>query len=327
MATARKAQITYESGVTPHDMQAFTDTGDHKRYGIPDLDFWSLDDASAPDIRPDGVVNGFAITPAVSGLADAVDVASGAVYIGGRLIPVIPKLDLVIDRGTTDSHLKSSIVVNDAGVITAIDGAEHTAFSEVRAADGGPPLIPVGSVELGQVHLTSLVSAAVDTNAIRQLWGIHQERADYPQFVIDAVNGKVEFESPLPANHTAGVTKAVHGQVAEPILSELIAATDFVPPAVTYSVASTQYYDRTIAAQSEGLQAGGFSFASQTGVTDTVLTRNGRRTWIRFKPNRMRPEHLLCNGVLGFSHSFPPASNITITATIAAEEAAVMRAI
>ena len=61
---------------------------------------------------------------------------------------------------------------------TEADGA----FSETRAAAGGPPLIPVTSVEIGQVRLTAASDAAalITSDEIFQNVGDHTERYDYP---------------------------------------------------------------------------------------------------------------------------------------------------
>lgn len=332
MPSAANAAIYYESQQFPVAMGALTDSGDHLTFtggATP----WSLRSGYAPDIRPNGVVSGFAITPAASGDDDKVDVAAGVVYLAGVLTSVTAATDVAISRGaSTDDCMITSITVNSSGAIAAAPGTDGTDLSETRGATGGPPLIATTSIELGQVRVTSVTAAPVESTEIFQAIGTHQERYDYPAFTIYAggddttKTGCVVFEQALPEIHTGPTVKKVYGSYATINFRELAKATDWVAPSNSYSVSSTQVYGATVGATSSSLSAGSFTAMLNDGLSDSILDLAGEIIWVKYKQDRNKIPYEIANGTLGITRSNPAAGNIQATFSLAAESAAIRRA-
>lgn len=325
MPTASNAKIQYEAGQTSVAMVALTDSGDATTFRSATSP-WSQRSGYAPDIRPDGLITGGAITPAASGTNDLVDVAAGTAYIGGALVTWAADTDVAITRGvTTDTHMITSITVTAAGAVAAVAGTDHTAFSETRAASGGPPLIGVTSVEIGQVRATSVAAAAVSAAEIFQVPGTHQERFDTPLLVTTShFAGSVTFTAALPKIHTGPTTKKVCASYASPVFTDVPKALDFVPPDVSYSVGSTSYYGGTEGNVTSSLGQGSFSAMLANGVTDPLIGLAGENLWFRFYPDRAATPNVMAQGVLGIARTFPVGSAIQAKCTINAAAAAAM---
>lgn len=323
MASATNAKIQYEAGQTSVAMAALTDSGDAITFRAA-ASPWSQRSGYAPVIRPDGLMTGGTITPAASGSADKVDVAAGTAYIGGALVSWAAATDVAITRGlTTDTHCITSITVTAAGAIAAVAGTDHTAFSETRAANGGPPLIPTTSIEIGQVSTTSVTSAVIGSGEISQVPGLSQERFDTPLMSnINHYDGTVTFSAALPKIHTGGVTKKVCASYATPVFADVPKGTEFVPPEESYSVGSTQYYGGTEGTVSSSLGQGAFKALLDNGVTDPLLALAGENLWFRFYPDRAKSSHLVSQGVLGVARTFPVSDAIQASCTISASQKA-----
>lgn len=322
MPSAKDALVRYEAGQTAVALSALTDSGDHMAF-IGSASPWSRRDGYAPTIRPNGLLTGGAVTPAATGLADAVDVAAGTCYIAGALVSFNAVADLVVTRpADANTHQINSIAVASNGTVSDIDGTDHTAFSETRDANGGPPLIPVASVELAQVRLAAQASADIVASEIFSVVGVHTERSDYPVYDIDYYLGKVTFVDDLPLIHTGVVAKKVYAAYAAPIFADVSIASDFVAPEDSYSVSSTQVYGRTIGATSSSLGQGAFTAYLNDGVTDALVGLSGQNLWFKFFPNKYAAPYLMCQGLLGVGRNFPAGDNITAACTINAESAA-----
>lgn len=323
MATTENAKIQYEAGQTAVAMAALTDSGDQTTFTGASSP-WSQRSGYAPDVRPDGLISGGEITPAASGDSDKVDVAAGTAYIGGALITWSADTDVTISRGAdADTHRITSITITNAGAVAASPGADHTAFSETRGGNGGPPLIATTSIEIGQVRTTATASADVDDSEIFQVPGTHLERYDYPLMSsIDHYNGEVSFISALPKIHTGPVCKGVFASYSVPVFAEVPKGKDFVPPENSYSVGSTQYYGGTDGAVTSSLGQGSFTALLTNGITDPLVTLAGENLWFKFFPDRAKSTCLVAQGVLGVARTFAVGSSISAKCTINASEAA-----
>lgn len=322
MPSAKDALLRYEAGQTAVALSALTDSGNHMAF-TGSASPWSRRDGYTPVIRPNGLLTGGQVTPAASGLNDAVDVAAGTAYIAGALVSWSAATDLACDRAvTTDTHIINSIAVASNGTVSKIAGKDNTAFSETRDADGGPPLIPVASVELAQVRFASLTSADVVASEIFSVVGVHTERSDYPVYDVDYYLGKVTFVDDLPLIHTGAIAKKVYASYASPIFADVSIASDFVAPEDSYSVSSTQVYGRTIGATSSSLGQGTFTAYLNDGVTDALIGLAGQNLWFKFYPNKYAAPYVTCQGILGITRAYPAGDNITASCTINAESAA-----
>jgi hypothetical protein len=183
-------------------------------------------------------------------------------------------------------------------------------------------LIPVDSIEIGQVRLVTSTAAAITAAQIYQVVGTHTESANYPLFNIDYSTGKVEFLAALPMIHTGTVAKKVFASYAAPLFAEVSLASDFKPPETSHSVTSTQIYGTTMGNTSASLGQGGFTAYLEDGVSDNLIQQKDSTLWFRFYPDRYKAPYLLTQGKLGISRTFPAGDSIKATCTISATQAA-----
>lgn len=323
MPSAENGLLEIESGQTSFPMQALDDSGDHKEFES-DASLFSGKSGYEPDVRPNGLVTGGAVSVASSGSNNVVDVAALTCYLAGVLETVAADTDVSITRAATDVSKICSITVNSSGAIAVVEGTDgsDSSLSETRAAAGGPPLIPVDSIEIAQVRMTGNTAAPIASSEIFSVPGLHLERYDYPLYQQVNQEGKVKFLSALPTIHTGNVSKKVYASYAEPIFAELPDSADFVPPDESYTVNSQQVYGRTIGSSSKSLGQGSFVAYGRDNVTDTVVKLKGENLWFRYYPDRNKLPHTLCQGTLGISRSNPAGDNISASCTISAETAA-----
>lgn len=320
--TAANAILYIELGQTLVEMAALSDSGDHKNFESGDM-FWSGVGGKEPVVRPDGLITGGEVTTPDSGTDDVVDVAALTCYLAGVKKSVAANTDFAITRGTTDGYVINSITVDDTGTLTEVTGTESTAFSTERGAAGGPPYIPVGSIEIAQVRLSSISAAVITSSEIFQVPGTHQERFDHPLWDENWTQGEVDFLSALPAIHTGDVAKGVYAEYYLPIFSEVPNASDFVPPENSHSVSSETVYGGTVGSSSASLNQGSFTARLQSGVDDGILSMKNQICWFKFLPDRLvTGKYVACQGILGISRTFPAGGNIQAECTISATEEA-----
>jgi len=332
MPTASDAILYYESGQTPVDFELLTNAAaDYKDFkSIATL--WSGRSGHVPVVRPNGLVSGGAIIPAVSGTNNLIDTAALTCYIAGTLTSVAADTDVTVNRPTVSNYQKHSVTVTAGGAIAVVEGTEGSSFSTTRGAAGGPPYIDNDAIEIGQVWYSAQAAAAVLSSEIYQTTGTHRERYDYPVWTVehsDIVNGVIGyagvlFQSALQAIHSedAGTTvagKLVYASYETPSFAEIVDAYDFVPPATAHSVNSTQVYGRTKAAKSSSLNQGSFSCHLTDGVTDGLMSFVDANLWFKFMPDRNNTPYMLCQGSLGVVNQFPAGDNIGANCTITSE--------
>ena len=315
--------LEYESGQTAYAFEEMTDSGDRKMFSSS-FSPWSR--AATLIVAPYGVKSGGAIT--ATGTNDEVSVAALTVVApgmngaGSNGEVSIASDTVTITRGlTTDTHNITSITVDANGDIVAVSGTDSTAFSETRGAAGGPPLIPVGSIEIGQVRTTSVTAAAIDDDEIFQVIGLHQESALSPGFSVDYVNGMVTFDAVLPAIHTGGVAKKVYVSGSTPIFATVPKASDWVPAETTYSVTSTDTYDGAIGSSNSTLGQASFNCILSDGVSDSLLRAKGGNLWFKYRPDRdVSAPYQLTQGIFAVSRTFPAGGgSITAACTVTPE--------
>jgi hypothetical protein len=319
--TAENAKLEYEAGQNAVGMTALTDSGDATTF-TSSASLWSSRTGYAPVVRPNGLLTGGAATPHASD-NDKVNIAALTLNLNG-VVTSVAGGSLTASRGTSgDTHRITSLTVNSAGALAAVAGTASTAFSATRGAAGGPPLIAVDSVEIGQVRLTSTTAGKVTAAEIFQVVGLHQERADFPLFNVNFEDGSVTFLSELPEIHTGPTPKKVFASFASPIFAEVALATDFVPPETTHSVTSTQIYSTTLGSTSSTLNQGSFTAFLEDGVSDGLVKLKNEVLWFKFYPDRYKSPYLLSQGKLGISRTFPAGDNIQAACTISASSTAV----
>ncbi len=317
---ADKGLLQYEAAQTAHAMAALTDSGDQTIFTSGD-EMWSQASGYEPNVKPNGLATGGVLTPK-AGTNDGVQCSALTAYIGGALKSVAANTSLSASRGVDTDICRITSIVTDGSSISAVAGADGTAFSETRGANGGPPLIPVGSIEIGQIRLTSVTAAVVDAAEIKQVVGTHQERYDYPVHEIDHEAGTVTFASALPSIHTGALPRGVYAEYYEPVFGEIAECGDFIPPETSYSQSSKQIYGGTIGSSSASLSQGSFNAYCDDGVADPLIAQKGKNLWFKFFPNRYSANYIRCQGILGIKRTFPAGDTITAACTISATKEA-----
>jgi hypothetical protein len=192
-----------------------------------------------------------------------------------------------ITRGlTTDTHNITSITIDSSGAVAAVSGTDSTAFSTTRGAAGGPPLIPVGSIEIGQVRTTSVTAAIVLASEIYQSPGLHLERYDYPTYIVDYVTGEVTFNESLPLIHTGGVAKKVYIKGASPLFSPVGYTADWTPAQSSKSSSSESTYDGPVNTFSESLSQASFTTKVDNPISAALEALKGQNLWFEYRHDR-----------------------------------------
>ena len=325
MPNASTARIQYEESQTPVSVAELTNQGDNLDFRSTDS-LWSASEAYAPVVTPNGLYDGGRVTVAASASNDVVDISEARVYIAGVLTTISASVDEAIARPTA-THIKYSIQMTAGGAFSVVAGAEHTAFSDTRGANGGPPYVLVDSTELAQVHLDSVTPAAIVAAEIKQD-ASYTERFDSPTWSVkhaNVANGILDnagilFNSALPLIHTGDVAKDVYASWHTPEFAEVPRAYDWVPPGTTISVNSTQVYGETVGDISESIGAGGFSALMTTNIADPVLRKSGQTIWFKYWQNRLvTTTYQICQGRLGDTRANPASANISATFVLGAE--------
>ena len=321
MATAENAKLQYEAGQNAVAQVALTDSGDRTTFTSA-ATLWSGRSGYTPTVRPNGLLTGGAVTTHAS--ASTVTVAALTCNLAG-VVTAVGGGSLACARPATAVSKVVSVTVNSSGALAAVLGTDGatTAFSETRAAAGGPPLIPVGSIEIAQVRYVSNVATVVLASEIYQVVGLHTERADFPLYNVNYSTGSVTFLDALPNIHTGPAPKGVFSSYSSPIFADIALASDFVPPETSNSVTSTQVYGTTLGSTSSTLNQGSFTAYLNDGVTDALVLLKNATLWFRFYPDRYKAPYLLCQGKLGISRTFPAGDSLQAACTVSASAAAV----
>jgi hypothetical protein len=334
MPNAENAKIQLEQGQELVAFAAMTDSGDHQTLTPAAADkVFSGKAGKEPVIRPNGIVSGRnLVSVAASGSNDVVDVAAFTAYSQGVLLTVAADTDVALTRAVaTDTHCINSITMTSAGAVAVVVGTDGVAFSETRGAAGGPPLIPVDSVELAQVRMASNVAAAITADEIFQVIGQHTERFDFPAFEVENIgagevaevaaerNAHVKLASALPLIHTGPIAKKVYSQYYTQIFADLSKTLDFKAVEKSHSVSSSQYYGGSVASSSESLGQGGFTALLSDGITDALVADKNQTLTVKHFPDRNKSAYSLTQGKIGLSRSWPVADQIQASVTISAE--------
>jgi hypothetical protein len=315
--------IRYEAGQTAQPFQELTADATFTTFSAT---FAPVSNAagSEPVVAPYGLLTGGAVTPHasdntvnVAALTASMAGVSGADASG---VIAVSAGTVVITRPATAVSKINSITVNSSGALAAVAGTDGatTAFSETRGAAGGPPLIPVGSIEIGQVRVVSNTAAPITAAQIYTVPGLHVERADYPVYQLDYATGKVAFVEPLPLIHTGPAGKKVFMRGATPLFAPLPNTSDWVPAESTYSITSTSTYDGPIGSASSSLGQASFTAVLKDGITDSFVASKGKELWFEFRPDRDKtvPKQLT-QGIFGVSRTFPSGGgNFSAACTI-----------
>ncbi len=329
MGSSSNAKVQIESGQSLVEFEEFTDAGSQQVF-TPSAALMSS--VVTPVIRPDGLVTGINL---IAPHADDNKVAVSAFTANsaGTLFSVSAGT-LTIARPVTDVAKVVSVTMDAAGALAAVAGADGSDanFSEVRGEDGAPPYIPVGSVELGQVRLTTSAAAAITASEIKQN-GQYTERSNYPVYSVNPIglglaaeeagtdNAYVKFSEALDTRHTGDLPKGVYGQYYTPGFADVPRASDFSPAETSHSTSSVETYDGPVGSSSSSLGAGSFNALLDDGVQDLIVNSKNKNLTVKFFPNRNSSANIVTQGKVGISRSFPASGQISASVSINAEVA------
>jgi len=326
-------RLDYEAGQTAVAMTTLSDSGDNTIFNST-AELWSNRSGFTPTVRPNGVLTGLVVTPAASGTDNLVDVSAGTCWLAGVETEVDADTDVEITRAvTTDTHIICSVTVTALGAVAVVVGTDHTAFSTTRGANGGPPWIDNDAIEIAQVKLTSNSDAAIAAAEIVQVPGSSRETALFPTWSVHRIRvasgalgyAGITFDSALDAGHSedAGTTvaaKLVYASYYTPTFAQIPKAAEFVRPANSYSVSSTEFYGGATGARTTSIGQGGFSAYTST-MTEGFMAFEGEELWFKFRNDRLLTvPAIYCQGVLGIAETFPTDGSIEVAATISAQE-------
>lgn len=328
MPNAKKAKIMVEQGRSLVDFAALIDSGDHQHFTAAD-DVFSGKDGFEPDVIPDGVKTGLNLITPEGATVNKVSVAACTAYRAGAEVAV-PAADVTIVRPAALTHIINSVVIDD-GAFAVVTGTEGNALSTVRGAAGGPPFIPVGNIEVGQVQTAVLADALVTADEIKQVQGQHHERFDYPNFKVDPIglginadiaareNAHVKMSSALPLIHTGSLPKEVYLKYYTPEYAELELTSDFAPAEMSHSISTEQVYNDSETNESESLGQAGFKVLLKDGVTDALVRDANEVLTVKFFPNRNKAPFKLTQGRIAMKTGYPVSSGINAAVTISAK--------
>ena len=338
MTTSQKSKIAVELGRTRVDYAVMTDAGDHRIFTAGDP-LWSGKSGYEPDVRPNGIVSGQRLL-STHASNDTVTIAAFTAYSKGQLHEVAAT-SLAMTRPDTSDFKICSVIMDDAGAINEVEGTEGTEFSDTRGAAGGPPLIPVDAVELGQVRFSSQGSAVITADEIYQDVGNHAEYADYP--VPETFNigsgikaesaaeryAHVKFNEVLPPSHDGGVPKRVYIKYYVPVFTVMPRVSDYKPAALGISKSSVSIYEGSGVSGAIGSMkadsVGDVSFTVYTNdnITDGILREEGEIISVKFWQDANKAPYILSQGMLGVDTDFPTNSPNTLSATVYCEKPSV----
>ena len=309
---AARALVEYEAGQTPFPFEALDDSGDRIHFAAS-VAPWSDAPGFEPVVAPYGLLTGGAVT--ATGTVNQVSVAALTASMAGSTAAnsngVVVResagtlLAVRSDDAGTPNRI-TSLTVDEAGELAAEPGIQGASFTENRGVAGGPPLIPAGSIEIGQVRLVGLTDAVVQANEILTVPGLHVERADYPVYQIDYARGWVVFATALPPIHASNEPKKVYVKGATPLFAPVSNASDWVPAESTYSITSDETYDGPVGSASSSLGQASFTALLKDGMSDPIVMQKGKRLWFKFRPNRDATyPYQITQGLLGISRTFP----------------------
>lgn len=334
MATSANAKIQYEAGQVLSSYAVMTDSGDHQIFTLSGKTIWSGKSGYTPSIRPNGMVSGINVI-STSSTADKVNIAAFTAYSKGVLKSVSACTAGVTRPGSAGWGQVYSITMASDGSIAVVEGISVAAGAivDTRAATGGPPLIAVNSVEIGQVRVTSSTAAVIASTEIFQVTGTHSERYDYPVWSENNIgdgnsaaasaqkNAYVKFNAAHPLIHTGSVAKRTYAQIYTPQFSDLARAYEFKPCENTHSVASTQVYGSTVAASSRSLGQGGFSVLLGDGITDGLVKEKDQVLTLKFFQDENKTPYVLTQGAIGLARAFPAGDHTKADVTVSSEVA------
>jgi hypothetical protein len=329
MAT-KKLQV--EVARSAVDYTAMTDSGDHKIFNVSGVSIFSGYEGAAPEVRPDGIESGINLLTPNTGTNDSVSVAAFTAFLAGERYTVSAQnVDISGNRPATAVAKVLSVCLDSDGatlnVEAGTDGATTT-FSATRGAAGGPPEIPAGDIELGQVRLTSDTAGAVTASEIKQVPNQHADFAYVPAFSVNNIgdgngatsgaqkNAYLSFSAALNENHASDAAKAVYISYSSPTLADVEKCRDFVPIETTHSAATEEHYDGTETTTSSSTSQGSFSAIMTDNVNDQLVAQKNKTLIFKFKTDENKSAYILTQAKMAIARTNPVSGALVMSATL-----------
>lgn len=336
MGTAQRGKIDIELDQVFNDYTLMENSGDDQIFNLGTV--WSA--VTPPVVRPNGISSGFnLLTPDTSD--DTVKIAAFSAFSKGVEYEVAAQT-LALTRPSTSDYKKVSVTMDEDGAIDEVEGTEGSSFSETRGDTGGPPLIPVDSVEIGQVWFSSQTAAVITGSEIKQAINSHAEFAAYPSpelnptgagMYADTLAEKtafIKFSSPLMQNHTGDVCKRIYLQYYEPAFSTLLRTADFVPAEISASKSSESVYEGSGVPGAVGSMKadsiGDCSFVvfAEDGITDGIMSMRNKTVTLKWFPDANKVNYILTQGLLTMAREYPTGGGqIKLNCTVSCEKGSV----
>ena len=332
MGQAKNALIQLELSRNFVANTKMTDSGDQTVFNVPGFPVYSGKAGFDPQVKPNGIVTGFNLL-APTGVSDQFSVAPFTANSQGVEFNPTGSNE-TITRPVTNVASITSVTMDETGAIVLIQGTDgaDSSFVETRGAAGGPPFIPLESVEIGQVRVNTSAAAPLTINDIFQVPGTHVEYSTEPGFLVNNIgegnqadnpakkNAFVEFFGSLPLIHTGSVTKGVWIEFYEPILADIPTTRDFVPAEQTQTLSSEEYYgNQSIGSVASSLGQSTFTAVLTDGVNDPLVSEKNQVVTTKFFPDRLKSAYILTQGILGLGRTFPVDGQIQAAVTMSSE--------
>lgn len=329
--TGANASVQVELGSISYPMSALTSVtspaADINKKFLTAAEYISDLAALQAQVRVDGVITGFALTPGSS--FNEVDVAAGSLYLEGQLVEVAATSVSAITRPTTIGEvLVTALTIDSAGTITATPNTEGTT-STVRGASGGPPFIPVDEVLIGYITATYYDGSASGEKVLTagEIDSYTKEYAAIPSAKVlfhdtEQEVGCVELANVLPDIHAATAAgpgtacRNVYASYYEPEFEEVPDAKDF-----SYDEDVSTYKSKAYKDESEETAIGTPSWSASfdayfTTVDDILnLVKNSKR-WIKHFPDADLAPHWAGLAVVKVSRETPVENNMMASITL-----------
>lgn len=319
IATSKTMELHIEGGQTMVDNEVMV--GATATVLTNSGELWSMDDARpvnlSPVIRPDGVASGLEIAPAASGGDNLSDVSAGWYWLGGVKRQHAGYTDLGLTRGV---ELKSSVTIDSSFDITAVNGVSGAGggYSAARGVSGGPPYIPVGSLELNQFQSDSGTAAAITIGELRSLANTHREVSSFPAWQVfpmgtEEYNANIKFQIVPMLNHTGDVRKAVYSTTYTPVFVQVPIAKNFAPVDTATAIATEEWYKNIVTGdESDSITQSTYTQKLDNGVDDPLIKDwKGHFLMLKFYPVSTEPEmHILTQGRVQVSRTFTVGTSL-----------------
>lgn len=302
--TGKDVKIEVEVGTTFYAMAVLSTvsspTGDVGKVYTTSAVYLSDQDALQPDVRLDGVISGFSITPGSAN--NSVDVAAGTCYVKGTLVSVIATTVTGLLRPTAAGQVRvTSLTVDSDGNVNIRRGAAGTT-STTRGAAGAVPYLPVDEVLIGYITMTYYDGSASGATLVTtsEIDDETKERTVIPSYQIKYHDGSgdnpteygvIEFYTALAAIHGAtyasGSTRRnVYASYYGATFEELGNSKDFSFDEGVGTVKSKAYGDEAEESAITTPMWSGSGTVYWEDVNDILTLIKNTKRWVKYYPDK-----------------------------------------